>query len=268
MTRSSRGGTWVEALGRVGFAAKGIVYGLVGVLAVRMGMGGGGAAGGQKDALVRIGSAPLGNVLLVAIGVGLFGYAAYRAVQAILNPDRVGSDAKGIAKRIAYGVSAVLHTGLGVSALRLVGGHRGRSGEASTDGWTAKLMQQPFGRWLVALVGAAILVVAVSQFVRAYRATFMRRTKQEEMAPNTRRWLERLGRAGHAARGVVFTITGMFMLVAAYRVSPGEARGLGGALSMLARQPYGPLLLIVVALGLAAYGAYALALARYRRIQV
>lgn len=268
MTGRSTGGRWVEVLGRAGFAAKGIVYGLVGVLAVRVGLGAGGGAPGQKDALVRIGSAPLGSLLLIAIGVGLFGYAAYRAVQAIMNPERLGNDAKGIGERIACGASAVVHMGLGLSALRLVGGNSGRGGEAATRGWTAKLMDQPFGPWLVALVGVAILIAAVSQFLRAYRASFMRKTKQEEMTPNTRRWLERLGRAGHAARGVVFTITGAFMLVAAYKVSPGEARGLGGALAMVARQPYGPWLLVIVALGLGAYGAYALALSRYRRITV
>lgn len=259
-------GEWIEALGRVGLAAKGIVYGLLGVLAMRVIVVERGAGPGPTDALALLREAPLGRVLLIAIGVGLFGYATYRLAQAIFDSDRVGSGPRAIGKRIAYALSGTIYGVLGGTALRLVAGHRRTSSEASTQLWTAKLMNEPFGRWWVAAVGVGVLIAAAVQFALAYRASFMRVTARDEMTPQTRHIVEGLGRAGHAARGVVFAIAGAFMLIAALHERPEDARGLGGALSSLAHQPYGPYLLVVVALGLAAYGAYVLALSRYRRI--
>jgi hypothetical protein len=261
-------GSWVESLGRVGYAAKGIVYGLVGVLAVQVAVGAGGSIGGEQNALQRIASAPFGKILLAAVGVGLLGYALWRAVQAALDPEHVGTDAKGIGTRVGYAVSALLHTALAVSALRMAIGSSGGGGGDAAPGLTARLMSQPFGQWLVGLMGVVILAVAVMQFGRARTASFMKKMKTNEMSPQTRTWVERIGRAGYAARSVVFSITGIFVIVAAYQASPGQARGLGGALATLAQQPFGPILLGLVALGVVAYGLYAIAEARYRRMVV
>lgn len=261
---------WVEVFGRAGLAAKGLVYALVGLLALRLAIGHGGsrAASGQQDALAHLARAPFGRWVLMVLGVGLFGYALFRALGALLDPDGIGRDRKSVLKRLLYAASAVVYGGLGVSAFRLVAGQSERNGEASTRAWTALLMEQPLGRWLVGIVGVCVVGAAVAQWVRAWRATFMRHVRTEQMSARARQWVERLGRVGHAARGVVFAIAGGFLLLAAYHVQPGEARGLGGALSSLAQQRFGPVLLVTVALGLTAYGAYAVALARCRQVPV
>jgi hypothetical protein len=259
-------GSWIEAAGRVGYAAKGIVYALVGVLAVKAAVGAGGATEGRKEVLHRVADGPLGEVLLVAIGVGLLGYALWRVLSAILDPEHAGSDSKGMVKRGGYLVSGIIHAGLALSAFRALAGTPEQGSEAATRGWTARLLEQPFGPVLVGLVGVAILGAAAAQLVRAYRASFLHKMRSQDMSAAVRRWAERLGRLGYAARGVVFAMVGGFLMIAALQASPNEARGLGGALDTLARQPYGPFLLGLVALGLLAYGVFAIFESRYRRM--
>jgi len=254
---------WVEPLGRFGYAAKGLVYGIVGVLAAQAAFGAGGATTDTSGALRTIASQLFGQVLLGIVAVGLVGYALWRLVQAILDPDRKGGDAKDIAIRLGYAVSGIAYGGLAVSAVELL---LGSSGGGQTEDWTARLMAQPFGRWLVGIVGTIVIGVGLFQFYQSYTAKFREKLERSRMSETEERWTTGLGRFGLAARGVVFVLIGVFLVRAALQTNPGEARGLGGALATLAQQPFGPWLLGVVAFGLIAYGVYQLALARYRRM--
>ena len=134
------------------------------------------------------------------------------------------------------------------------------------DDWTALLLPWPLGQVLVAGAGIAVACVGLRELYQAYKKGFLAYLKLDEMGERVRKWTERWGRLGIAARGIVFGVVGTFLIRAALEYDPQEARGLGGALQTLAEQPLGPWLLGVVALGLIAYGVFMLSVARYRHI--
>jgi hypothetical protein len=259
---------WILPLGRAGYAAIGVVYAIVGVLAARAAMGvSGGDITDSGGALARVMDAPFGRILLAMLGVGMVGYAFWRLVQALLDTERQGENAKGLAARAGFAIAGVVYAGLGISALAMSLGRGGQpSEEQAAQDRAAWLMSQPFGAWLVIAAGAIVLGVGIAQFVRAYRASFREKLHEEALDDGKRRLVEYAGRLGFAARGVVFLITGGFLLLAGSQARPDQAKGLGGALASLASQPYGAWLLGLVAVGLVAYGAYMLLAARYRRM--
>jgi hypothetical protein len=258
---------WIERLGRLGYAAKGLVYVLVGVLAAQAAFTTGGQTTDSRGALQQIVQAPFGRVLLAIVAVGLVGYALWRFVQAGMDTENKGTDTKGILTRGAYAIVGLLYLGLAFSAVRMImGSSDSGGGDAATQGWTARLMSQPFGQLLVGLVGAGVVGFGLYQLYQAYSAKFREKLKLGEMSPTEETWTERLGRFGYGARGIVFTMIGAFLIVAAIQAQPEQARGLGGALATLSQQPYGPWLLGAVAIGLVAYGVFMLAEARYRRM--
>jgi hypothetical protein len=258
---------WIEGLGRFGYAAKGIVYLILGGLALQAALGQGGQVTDQKGALTSIAEYPFGKVMLASLFVGLLGYALWRGAQAIFDTENHGSDAKGIALRVLEGGVAFIYVGLAISALRIaMGASSGASSTQQTQGWTAWLMDQPFGVWLVGLIGAAVVANGIAQFIRAFGDKLTEKLRRDEMTASQVEWVTRIGRAGYSARGVAFVTIGGLLIAAALHHNPGEAQGLDGALATLAAQPFGPYLLILVTAGLAAYGLYALIEARYRRM--
>ncbi len=256
----------IEWLGRLGYVAKGIVYALVGILASQAARGRGGATTGTEGVLERILSAPFGRFLLSIIAIGLAGHALWRFVQASMDTEHKGADAKGLLTRAAYGMIGVIYIGLALSAMRLVLG--GSGGGDQTSSRTAWLLGQPFGRWLVGLIGLTVVAAGLFQLYRAYSAQFREQLRVAEMSATQERWAIAIGRLGYIARAIVFGIIGTFLIVAAVRVRPEEARGLGGALDILADQPQGPSLLGIVAAGLIAYGVFMFVQARYRRMLI
>lgn len=258
---------WVVGLARFGYAARGVVYVIIGYLAARAAMGSGGRVEGTRGALAEILEKPGGRFLLGLTAVGLAGYALWRIVQASLDPERKGSDGKGIVHRLGYALSGVVHAGLALAAARMAlrNSSAGQGGDGATT-WTARLMEAPAGRWLVALVGLGIGAYGVYQLVRAFKTDLAKRLDLSGMRVRTRETAIRAARAGVAARGVVFLVIAYFLARAAIDYNPGEARGLQGALEALRSQAYGPWLLGAVALGLIGYGLFEIVKARYRRI--
>jgi len=257
---------WVERLARFGYTVKGIVYALIGVLALQAAFGGGGKTTDTKGALRTIAAQPFGSFLLIVIGLGLLGYVLWRFVQAITDPENKGTDAKGIATRLGYAISGFIYASLAFEALRLATSTGGGGGK-STEDWTALVLQQPFGRWLVGIVGALIIGVGFYRLYKAYKIKFRKKLNLSELDRTEETWAVRISRLGIAARGVVFVMIGFFLIQAARQFDASEARGLDGALQTLARQPYGKFLLGFVALGLIAYAIYLWIQARYRRIR-
>jgi hypothetical protein len=256
----------VEILARVGYATKGVVYAIIGVLAMKVALGtGGGRLTGGEGAVRTIGEQPFGQWLLLFAGVGLAAYAIWRFVQAIVDPERHEPGAKSAAKRVGYGVSGVAHASLAVLALQLALGAGGGGGDSRAT-WLGRLLELPAGRWIVVAIGAAVAGFAIQQLVKAVRASFMDGMKTAEMSATARTWARRLGRIGLASRSVVFAIMAWFLVLAGLRASPGQAKGVGEALATLGTRPWGILLLAVIALGLLAYGVYMVVAARYRRI--
>lgn len=260
---------WVEWLARLGYAAKGIVYMVIGGIALQAALGQGDQTTGSEGALEAITRQPLGRVMIGLVALGLFGYALWKLVQAIRDPEHKGTDAKGNVARVGFGISGIVHAALALEAARLaLGSGMGDGSESGADSRTAMLMEQPFGRWLVGLLGLGILAYGAYELYRAYAVDIAKRLHLSgELDPDTRRWVVRSGRLGHAARGVVFGIIGYFLIQAALHYNPQEARGLGDALRALQGESYGPWLLGLVALGLMAYGFFSLVKSRYRRIQ-
>src|ERR671910_2536507 len=257
---------WMERFARLGYATEGAMYTLIGVLAAGVAFGVGGRATGQQGALEIVAGSPFGGVLVGLIALGFLGYALWRGVQAIAAPDGEGTDLKAVGKRIGYGVSALVYAALAFSAVGLILGSASEGG-GTPDDWTALLLSWPLGQVLVVSVGIAVIGVGLRELYQAYRARFLEYLKLDEMGGRVKKWTERWGRLGIAARGIVFGVVGTFLIRAALQYDPQEVRGLGGALQTLARQPLGPWLLGAVALGLVAYGLFMLCVARYRHIE-
>jgi len=257
------------ALGRFGYAAEGLVYLLIGVLAMQVALGRGGETTDNKGVLVRIAGAPLGRVLLIAIAIGFVGYAAWRFCEAVLDPEQKGSDAQGIATRLGFAITGTLHLGFAVSVVRLLQtGNAGANTDTAAKGGTAELLSKPFGQWLVGLVGLGVIGFAGWQFYQAIKAKFRDNADLAAMNKTEEGLYTTLGRIGYAARGVVFVVIGLFLIVAARNANPQDARGLDTALAELATRPFGPWLLGVTTLGFVAYGLFLFAEARFHRIEV
>jgi hypothetical protein len=257
---------WIERLGRIGYAAKGAVYIIVGWLATLAALRRGGKTTSSHGALLEILLQPSGPVLLFAVSIGLFGYVVWRFVQAITDAEGKGRDAKGIITRIGYTVSGFIYGGLAVTALQLALGWETGNKANSSRHWTARLMLLPQGDWLVALIGAGIIGFGCYQIYAGYKYKLPEYPDTSTMGRAGQTLVRRSSRLGLVARGVVFNIIGVFLIRAAFNHNPNEVRGLGGALRTLQQQPFGPVVLGIVAVGLIAYGFYMLMLARYRRI--
>ena len=258
------GRPWVEPLARFGYAARGVVYAFIGVLAIQAAFFGRGRTTGPEGAIQTI--AEQSRILLVLIAIGLFGYALWRFVQGVLDPENKGTDPKGLVKRGAMVASGIIYSGLALLAVRLISQGGGGAAGSSQSNTTATALSMPFGRALVILAGISVIVAAAYQIYEAWTKKFQKRMKMGEMSPEERRLAIHTGQLGLAARGVAFLITGWFLIQAALRHDASQAQGLGGALETLASQPYGPFLLGLVAAGLVAYGAYSFLQARYRQI--
>lgn len=259
---------WFEKLSRFGYAAKGLVYFVIGLLALQAAISSGGQTTDQSGALEAIVVQPFGKFLLSLVAIGLIGYALWRIVQAVLDPEHSGqsTDTKQVVQRLGYAFSATAYAGLAATAIKLVLGSGGSNGNATQD-WTARFLSQPFGQWLVGIAGLITIAVGIAYLYEAYKGKFRRHFNFSGVNPQAQTWAVRLGRFGIAARGIVFAIIGIFLVQAAIRSNPDKAKGLGDALAALAQQPFGPWLLGLVALGLIAYSIYSLVEARYRRLQ-
>jgi Domain of Unknown Function (DUF1206) len=250
----------MQYLMRAGYVARGLVYGIIGVLAFQVVLGGGGTLADPQGAIVAIGKTPLGGVVLYAVLVGLVGYGLWGLVRAIFDPLHKGTDPKGIAERVGYAVSGISYLLLALSTYGLItgGAAAARNGAqtAQTQNTAGTLLAQPWGAWVLGLAAVIIIVVGSLQIYKGLQNTFDQQFTVYALNSSQRKWITRLGQFGTAARGLVFTLVGVFLFLAAYNNDASRAQGIDGVLSALLRQPAGPWLLGVVALGLIAFGLY------------
>jgi hypothetical protein len=255
---------WVERLARMGYAAKGVVYFTVGLLAAQSAFSSSGRTTGTSGALKTIVIQPFGKFLLSIIAVGLIGYALWRLVQTIFDPEHSSQamSVKLVAQRLGYAFSAFGYAGLAVTSVKLIMGSDVAKSNSLED-WTSLLLVQPFGQWLVGFVGVIVIGVGAYYIYEAYKGKFQHKLKLHEMTSTQRTWTMVAGRFGIASRGVVFGIIGIFLIQAAHLSKASKTKGLDEVLAILEQQPFGVLILGIMASGLIAYGIYSTIQARY-----
>ncbi|GAC1511413.1 MAG: DUF1206 domain-containing protein [Candidatus Dormibacteraceae bacterium] len=256
----------VQLLERLGYAVRGALYAVMGLLALGVALGlAGGKATDLSGSLVFLTGNPFGKLVLIVAAIGLGAYSLWGLVRAIYDPLNRGSDASGYLDRLGFVTSALSYAAIVVLALRLLTG----SGEPSGDGTqktVATILNHPGGGWVTIGLGLLAIGIGIGQFLAAYRATFARDLKTTEMSERDRKRAIALGRFGMFARGVTFLVIGWFLVQAGQHHDPGQVQGFGGAFVFLLHQPFGRVLLGIIALGFVALGLHSFAGARWIRL--
>lgn len=256
-------GKRLEWLARGGYAARGVVYILVAALAVLPIFGGGKAD--SKSALTTVLEQPFGQIWLGLICLGLVGFILWRIAQATLDTDGHGQDLKGYVVRGGLLISAATYTGLAAYAIsHALHFSLGGGSSDSRQDWTAWLMQQPFGRYVVGLVALAVIGAGGAQILKGAKRGYL---KYFSHSFEHKKVLNAACIYGLVARGAVLVILGVFLAYAAFTIDPEQAGGTADALSWIRELPFGALLYLLVAVGLFAFGLYGLIASRYRMIR-
>jgi hypothetical protein len=252
-----------ELLARAGLAARGVIYAIIGVLAIELALGEGGETTNQNGALNEIAQQPFGKVLLILMAIGLAGYSIWRFVRAAIGHGvELTDDTK---ERIDSVVSGIGYAVLCITAVSIVIGSGG-GGSGSPDQATGGVLGWPAGQFLVAVGGLIVVGVGLQEGYKAITRSFLEDAKTGEMSEGVERGYTALGIFGHLARMVVFVLIGYFFIRAAIDFNPDKAVSLDGALTAVGQAAYGPILLGIVAAGLLGFAAFSIANARYRRV--
>lgn len=258
----------MAAAARAGFVARGVIYLLVGLLALRIAFAdGGGRQADRGGAVTEIAQQPFGRVLLWALGVALAGMALWRLSEALFGG--AGADGGKPAKRAMAAARCVFYGFVSYSVLSYASGDSGSgsgSSDRQTSDVTARVLERTGGPWIVGAAGAAVLGAGLWMAVRAIRRRYRKHLKMSGMTPGTRRGVDVLGVSGGTARGVVFATAGGFAIAAAVSHEAGKAKGMDDTLRAFTDTPAGPWLLALIALGLAAFGVFSWANARWREV--
>ena len=259
---------WIVNFARLGYASKGVLYATAGFLTAAAGLHRGGTTADRHDAIQFIAQQTFGRAMLLVIAAGLIGYAFWRIVSAFTDADNHGSDAKGLVIRTASVVRGLFYGTLAYTIIRLLL-HQGGSGQGSdvtSRHWTARALDHPYGFVLVMLAGLSIIVYGGVQCFSAAGKKLSKQLDLKSTSARGRRAILSISRFGVVARGIVFGVIGTSLIRASLRRHSADAKGISGALRQLWALPMGSWILTVAGLGFAAYGAYALINARYRRI--
>ena len=256
----------LEGLARLGYASKALIYSIVGTLAILAALNRGGAITDTSGALRVVLARPFGQVLLLVLGIGLCGYAAWRLLDALRDPDHHGTDFNGLVVRIGNGIRGGIYGALGIEAFRLLAGLSGsNSNEAQV--WTARIMEFPLGVWIVGLVGAVVVIYGGSEISDSIRGHDDAKVDLSSISPAARPAIRRISRFGVGARGAIIVTIGVFLLRAALQHDPGEAVGSRQSVIELAGMAEGRWVLAIVAAGLLAYAVDQAVHAKCRRIR-
>jgi hypothetical protein len=260
MTSRTEHSTTAQLLGRAGMACWGVVHLVVAYLAVQVALGGGGREADQSGALQQIGANAFGRVLLWVLAAGLVAFGLWQFLMAAAGYEWVAGG-KRTRKRLGAVGRGIAVLALGYSAIRLATGSGGGRGSQREQELTAQVLALPAGPVIVVAVAVAVAIVAVAAGVKGVKETFLQDLDVRELHGRPRRWVGWLGTAGYLAKAVVFALVAVLLAYSALRQDARKAGGLDSALKTLAAQPFGTALLVIVALGLAAFGVYCFAAA-------
>lgn len=264
--KQAAGNPALQLLERLGYGVRGLLYGVMGVLALRIAVQQpGGAATDLTGSLVYLISNPFGNLILLVAVIGLAAYSVWGLIRAVFDPLHRGSDASGYVERLGFVSSAVSYGAIVIFGIHTLLG-TGASSAGSTQKTISMALDHPAGGALTVVIGLVTVGIGVGQFVEAFRAGFKNDLKGAEMSETERNVAIALGRFGMFARGVIFLVVGWFIVQAGTRHDPSQVQGFGGAFLFLLAKPYGHLLLGVVALGFVALGLHSFACARWIRL--
>jgi hypothetical protein len=252
----------LEWLTRIGFLGYGVLHLAVAWLALQLTLGRTTGDEGQSGAFRTLAAQPFGRFILIVVVVGLLAMAVWQLLLAFIGHQ---NERHRTFERLASAGRTVIYTGLALTAWQVLHGTAKTSARQQQD-FTASLLHKPGGPVLVVLAGLAVTALGVGMAVYGFKKMFVKRLKTEEMAATMRKATINLGRFGYIARGFAFAIVGLLIVGAGLTSDPAKSRGLDIALKTLAHQPYGVVLLIVVAAGFAAFGVYCFSQSRYRRI--
>jgi hypothetical protein len=256
----------LEPLARLGYTSKALIYAIVGSLAIAAAAGRGGRVTDTSGALRVMLGTPAGRFVLLILAVGLCGYALWRALDAIRDPDQHGTSFKGLVTRFGNGMRAVIYGALGIEAFKLFQGLRGSS-PRDAQIWTARIMAFPLGTWAVAIAGLIVAVYGVSEIIASFRGGYSRTLDLSPVPPHLRGGFEMISRFGIGARGVIIVVIGTLLVRAALQEDPSEAQGTRGSMLEIADLANGVWILGLVGAGLLAYAFDQALHARCRRIK-
>ena len=259
----------IEWLARGGFLVKGVLYLVVGALALQVAGAFGGRVTGTRGAFTTVLAQPFGRTLLLAAAGGLLGYAAWRVLQGLFDPDRLGQTWRGFAMRVSFVARGAVHAALGLQAFHLYRGVSAASGTTERE-IASEAFEWPLGDWLVVLAGLGLIGFAVQQVYAAITCRLERDLDVAEMRREAGEWAVGLSRFGVAARAIVFALLGWGIVVAGWSRDASEVGTTASSLRILAAQPggLGRWLLGVTAAGFVAYGFYQIIHARYLHIRL
>lgn len=254
----------LDKVARIGYAAKGIVYGLIGILAVQTALGLGGETSDAKGVLKEVSQAPFGMILLALIALGLASYVVWRIIESLLDPGDKGTSLKGIAIRIGYFGSGIIYSSIVFAAIKILIGSSSGGGGQEKQQAAATVMSQPYGKWLIILGGCFGIGAGLYQLYKGVKKKFLKHFSKGELGSKEMNILVFSGIAGLCSRFVVFTIIGIFLINAGINHNPQQAGGIEQAMIEILNKPFGPIMLGVVAAGVFCYGIFMFFTAKYR----
>jgi len=250
-------------LARAGLTARGVLYILIGWVAILVALGQTSQQADQQGALQLLARQPYGLASLWLLAIGFAGYSLWRLSEAAFG---VTGEGKGAGPRLKSLVRAVIYAFFAYMTFKIISGAGGGSQTRRQQDLTATVMHHAGGRWLVGLVGLVIVIVGLLLVAEGVRRRFLRHLQLGQLRPRTRGVVQWLGMIGTAARGVVFALAGILVIDAAVTYQPAKAGGIDKALLTLRNQPFGEFLLILAAVGLIVFGVYGLCEARWRKV--
>ena len=257
--------SWLRQFILIGYAAKGTLYFLIGLLAVQAALEPGEEAAGTYTTLTLIVRQPLGKLFLGLLAVGLLGYVLRRLIQAAIDPGHAFT-LKRLGHRLGYVMSALSYAGVAYTAVNLML-ELGENDDMIED-VAHELAELPFGEWGIFLGGVAVAIIGIGYLYGAWTGSYISEFQSSAIHHRLERWATRIGKLGVAARGIAFVIIGIFLIQAALFARLEAAGGLENAFRILKAQPLGWLWLVLVGVGFIAYGLYMFVAARYRRYAV
>ncbi|WP_067502881.1 DUF1206 domain-containing protein [Actinoplanes sp. TFC3] len=254
----------LEYLARGGFIAYGVIHLLFAWIALQLAFGSSSESGDQSGALQELASKPMGKTLVVIVIVGMIGLALWQALEAAIGES--GEQGRmALAERFISGCRTIMYLYFAFLGIKVLQGSNTSSGDSSQQK-ASSLMDNAGGRFLIGLIGVVVVGVGVGLAIYGLKKKFEKHLNTQQMSAQVRKTTQRLGIAGYTAKGAAYAIAGVLVVVAAVKYDPEKARGLDAALKTLAGAPYGPWLLALFALGIAAFGVYCFSQARYRKV--